>query len=227
MTTEAYPWHLFEAQGFPIDDHIRGAFELYIREVIRWNQKINLTSITEPDQILIKHILCSLTYLKAFNPAETEPIIDIGSGAGFPGLPIKIYRPSLSLTLLEPSQKRMGFLRHMGRLLALSGIEYCPHTLEEMVSREGFQGSFYWGLARGFGPLQQLIKKATPLLMDKGGLIVRKESDYLAEVAEAEPLLNRLGLKLEQVTSVQLTGYGREYYLLVFRKWPSLESYQQ
>lgn len=208
-----YNWQVFDTLGISVGQALRRSFEIYIEELERWNQKINLTAIRNPEEILIKHILCSLSYLKAFTPRPGLQAIDIGSGAGLPGIPLKLYCPEISMTLLEPSRKKLGFLKHIGRLLHLKDISYLELPIELLVREGGFDVAF----ARGFGPLSRLARKAGGILRTGGLLLVRKEKNYLPDIMAAAPTLTRKGIKLDRVVNINLPGSGMEYYILAFK----------
>lgn len=207
-------WQLFDTFGIPVGPEFRRDSEIYIKELVRWNQKINLTAIKDQEEILIKHILCSLSYLKAFIPKPGLRAIDIGSGAGIPGIPIKLYSAEISLTLLEPSQKKLAFLKHIGRLLQLKDIAYLGISVESLNLVDSFDLAF----ARGFGPLSRLVKKTGRILRTGGILLVRKEESYLSEIITAAPLLARKGLKLHRVIRINLESPGMRYFILAFKK---------
>lgn len=207
-------WRLFHALGLSVDQGLRRSLEKYIEELVRWNQKINLTAIKDREEILIKHILCSLSYLKAFTPKPGLQAIDIGSGAGLPGIPLKLYCPELSLTLLEPSQKKLGFLKHISRLLQLKDITCRALPVEHLDSEKAFDLAF----ARGFGPISRLVSKAWRVLKPGGFLLIRKEKDYISEINAAAPILIRKGLKLDRVIAITLDTPGMDYYILAFKR---------
>jgi 16S rRNA (guanine527-N7)-methyltransferase len=213
-------WESFEILGFTLNKDLKEAFELFVQELIRWNQKINLTRIIKPEDILLKHILCSLSYLKvcAFKPGDQA--IDIGSGAGFPGIPLKLYCPSLSITLLEPSSKKLAFLKHIGHLLGLKGIAYISEPVEVWGQKLDPRERFEWAMARGFGPLEKLIKNAALVIQSGGHLVVRKEANYLDEITTAAPIMASKGFKLERVVPINLESYKIKYYLLDLKKLP-------
>ena len=214
MTGKEETWRLFDTLGLSVDQGLRERFEKYIDELLRWNQKINLTATKKPEEILSNHILCSLSYLMAFTPKPGLQAIDIGSGAGFPGIPLKIYSPDLSLTLLEPSQKKLAFLRHIGRLLQLKDVTYLAMPVEGMDREKTFDLAF----ARGFGPLSRLARKAGRALRMGGLLLVRKEKNYLGEIKAAAAILAWEGLKLDKVVAITQDRPRMEYYILAFKK---------
>jgi 16S rRNA (guanine527-N7)-methyltransferase len=209
----AEAWQLFNDMGISLDGGLVKSIGIYIEEMVWWNQKINLTALKDREEILIKHILSSLSYLKAFSPKPGLRAVDIGSGAGLPGIPIKLYCPEISLTLLEPSQKKLAFLKHIGRILKLRDITYLGIPVEIFNGKKEFDLAF----ARGFGPLSRLARKIGEILAPGGLLLVRKEEKYLPEVMSAAAILARKGMKLDRVVHIDLDSPGMKYYILAYR----------
>lgn len=154
------------------------AFELYRSELQRWNKIHNITSITEDREIVIKHFLDSLLYLKAFS-SNSYYLCDVGSGGGFPGLPIAIVSPRAKVTLLEPSRKRVAFLRQMRRLLNLDNVEIIDCRAEELVDSE-----FDVVVTRATFNIADLLKKAGHLLKESGFFVLSKGPRTEDEIAE-------------------------------------------
>ncbi|MDX9715256.1 MAG: 16S rRNA (guanine(527)-N(7))-methyltransferase RsmG [Dissulfurispiraceae bacterium] len=154
------------------------AFELYRSELQRWNKIHNITSITEDREIVIKHFLDSLLYLKAFS-SNSYSLCDVGSGGGFPGLPIAIISPRAKVTLLEPSRKRVAFLRQMKRLLHLDNVEIIDCRAEELVDSE-----FDVVVTRATFSIADLLKKAGHLLKESGFFVLSKGPRTEDEIAE-------------------------------------------
>jgi 16S rRNA (guanine527-N7)-methyltransferase len=157
---------------------IIGHFETYLRELKKWNRVYNLTSITDDREIIVKHFLDSLLYLKAI-PAGQVTLCDVGSGGGFPGIPISIVRRDLLITLLEPSRKKIAFLRRMRRLLSLENVEVLAFRAEEMLDSQ-----FDVVVTRATFSIVDLLKKAGHLVRVGGYLILNKGPKFEAEIAQ-------------------------------------------
>jgi 16S rRNA (guanine527-N7)-methyltransferase len=142
---------------------------IYLAELKKWNQKINLTAIRDERDIIIKHILDSLSYLSGFNPAQSQKLFDIGSGAGFPAMPIKIVHPEIAVTLVESIKKKATFLRHIIRTLNITGVEVIDTRIEELSIN--YHGAFDIVTARAFADMSSAISKGSPFLKS-GGLVV-------------------------------------------------------
>lgn len=179
------------------------AFARYRDELLAWNERFNLTAITNPDEVEARHFLDSLTCLLALatrgadgtlDPAATGGrAIDVGAGAGFPGLPIKIVCPGLKLTLLESVKKKAAFLSHVVATLRLQDVEVVAERAEDLARRPGYRDSFDFVLARALAPLSVLLEYCLPFARPGGLLVAPKKGDLTAELAAARPVARLLG----------------------------------
>jgi 16S rRNA (guanine527-N7)-methyltransferase len=168
------------------------AFDLYRQELKKWNKVHNITSITDDKEIVVKHFLDSLLYLKAI-PAGKLTLCDVGSGGGFPGLPIAIVRADIEVTLLEPSRKKMAFLRQIRRLLSLKNVEIIDARAEEVTDRQ-----FDVVVTRALFTVSDMIIKAGHLVSKGGFLVLNKGPKFDEEVRKIPPSV------LAEVMSVSL-----------------------
>ncbi len=173
-----------EAAEFFIPGDAVRAFELYYRELLAWNAKVNLTAITGPEDAAIKHFLDSVLIMK-YLPPLAGFLVDIGSGAGFPGIPLKIMNPGLSVMLVEAVRKKASFLKQVLRLLKLEGIEVYNGRVEDC----GRHGVFDYAVSRAFSELDLFCRLAAPLIKPGGRLLAMKGGDKkkLAAVRETPP----------------------------------------
>ncbi|MGV7221360.1 MAG: 16S rRNA (guanine(527)-N(7))-methyltransferase RsmG [Nitrospinales bacterium] len=184
---------------------------LYLEELIKWGSKINLTSEKDEQSILTNHIFDSLLYAKAFT--GTGPILDIGSGAGFPGIPLKIIFPEREFVLVESRRKRTSFLSSTVRKLGLDRIEVINHRAEDLFSNDKYAGQLDYVIFRAVSSISDCLKLALPFLKETGKVVVKKEPD--ASVNSAE--IGQLSMKLEK--SIPVTSFdGQKSELLVFTK---------
>jgi len=146
-------------------------FCIYLEELQKWNKKINLTSIKDNDEIIEKLFLDSVFFLKFFNIEPGSYCLDIGSGAGFPGIPIKIMSQEINLFLLEATKKKVSFLKHISRILSLEKIHIVNKRLEEISNDKNFFGKFELIITRAVSPSLKLITDSYKLLSKKGVLI--------------------------------------------------------
>lgn len=169
-------------------------FQKYFEYLIEENKKYNLTSITERKEVYIKHFYDSLQLTKAFDFNEVDKLLDIGSGAGFPGIPVKILCPNLKLFIIEPTLKKTRFLSALVELLGLENVEIINGRAEEVIV--GFRESFPVVTARAVAQLSVLLELALPYVKVGGYFLAMKGSAYLGELKEAESALKLLDAEI-------------------------------
>ena len=155
-----------------IDESVAVSFSTHAFELVKWIRKINLTSITQPQDIAVKHFLDSLAPAQ-FIP-ENARLLDIGSGGGFPGIPLKILKPSLSVLLIDGVRKKANFLKHVLRTLKLERIEAHQVRAENLLENPAFSNSFDVVISRALSSLALFVELAMPLLAAHGTIIAMK-----------------------------------------------------
>ncbi len=195
----------------------------YALELLKWNRKINLTSITDPLEVAVKHLLDSAVPTNYIPPGSS--LVDIGSGGGFPGIVIKVLNPSLSVTLIDSSIKKVNFLKHIIRTLNLNGIE-ALHTRAELLSEDpGYGNRFDVAICRAFSKADNFIKTAIPFLTGDGLMIAMKGKNAKKEMDSIKRLLDQLPEYTEGKKSkpqIDVKGYTLPYlnakrYLIIVR----------
>ncbi len=171
-------------------------FNLYLSELVEWNKKFNLTAITDPDEIEKKHFEDSLLLLSVLKLAD-QSVVDVGAGAGFPGLPLKLACPGLKLTLVEATKKKVAFLDHMIQLLGLTDCTAVWARAEDYAAEH--REVFDLALARAVAPLNTLCEYCLPLVRVGGLFVAYKEVAVEPEIAAARRALERLGGRLSEV----------------------------
>lgn len=172
-----------KAFGIDLDHEAVHAFSLYLDELVKWNQKINLTAVRTEKGIILKHFLDSLSPCP-YLPASGR-ILDIGSGAGFPGLPIKIVRSSLQVTLIDSVQKKVAFQRHILRTLGLQGAEAVHGRAQDPGIQESLGGQFDTVISRAFSDTETFLRLSDPFLRQEGlalamkGIVTGDEVDHV------------------------------------------------
>jgi 16S rRNA (guanine527-N7)-methyltransferase len=159
------------------------AFMLYLSELKKWNKAYNLTALRKDDDIIVKHFLDSLLYLKAI-PEETLKLADAGTGAGFPGIPLKIIRPELDLALIESSRKKAAFLRHILRQLGLDKSTVLEKRLEALG--EKYRNNFDVMVTRATFSAKEFLRMACPYIKRNGLLILSKGPKISEELEDLE-----------------------------------------
>jgi 16S rRNA (guanine527-N7)-methyltransferase len=194
------------------------ALEIYERELLDWNARINLTAIRNPKEIRIKHFLDSLSCLLVLREDSPERVIDIGTGAGFPGLPLKIVLPGMQLTLVDSVGKKADFCRHLAKVLALDGVEVIQGRAESLGQNQDHRQCYDWALARAVANLSVLAEYLLPLVRMGGGMLAMKGESGPAEAHTADQAIHLLGGHLRQLVPVMLPGVAEGRYLVVADK---------
>lgn len=171
-------------------------------ELLAWNRRINLTAITRQDEIVIKHFLDSLTLVPLLRGTET--VLDIGSGAGFPAIPLKIALPELTVVTVDSVLKKVHFQRHISRVLGLKGITALHARVEDL--HESHPRHFQVVMSRAFASLESFATLAAPLLAPEGIILAMKGAEGEKEVDAAASCLERLGLSVVRTTNCSLPG---------------------
>jgi 16S rRNA (guanine527-N7)-methyltransferase len=194
------------------------ALDTYEKELLLWNEQVNLTAIRSPEQIRIKHFLDSLTCLLVIKDPSRCKIIDVGTGAGFPGLPLKIFYPSIQLTLVESVGKKANFCRHIIQILGLEGVQVLQDRAENVGRMPEHRQQYDWATARAVAVMNVLVEYLLPLVKVGGAALAMKGSSAPAEAQEAEQAIRLLGGHLRKLVPVTLPGVVEERYLIVVDK---------
>ncbi|MDE2059391.1 MAG: 16S rRNA (guanine(527)-N(7))-methyltransferase RsmG [candidate division NC10 bacterium] len=173
------------------------ALGVYLSELQRWASQVNLTGLRSEEAIIREGFLRSLACRAAFDPAPSVKAIDVGSGAGFPGLVLKIGYPDIDMLLLEPRRKRATFLRSIIRRLELTGIRCMQARVEELCGEAEHQGKYDVAFARAVGPVPDVARMVQPLLKSGGRLILQAGQRTRDSLPSAYPLLAALGMRAE------------------------------
>ncbi|MBU0573492.1 MAG: 16S rRNA (guanine(527)-N(7))-methyltransferase RsmG [Candidatus Margulisiibacteriota bacterium] len=192
-------------------------FDRYLNELIEWNKKFNLTSITDPDEIKIKHFEDSLTVLQAVD-LTNQKVVDIGAGAGFPGIPLKIVRPEIDLLLVEATRKKVNFLEHLIKVLGLKKARAVWGRAEDLSRSKEYAGQFDAAVARAVAKLDVLAAYCLPFIRPGGIFVAMKGPDVEAEVKVADKAVRMLGGSLEKVVSLTLKEGEIKRTLVLIRK---------
>lgn len=205
--------------GISLPDRAVDLFAIYYRELIRWNRTINLTAITAEKDVVIKHFLDSLCPLRL---ALSGPLLDVGTGAGFPGIPIKIARPEMEVTLVERSTKKVLFLKHLARALKLTDIKIVEADARAIKELEEFRQRFSLVISRATYSLSELAKIAGPLLTAGGKAVAMKGPGYVRELSPQGGASGLpFNLQVEQTVHLTLPFSGEKRVLIVMGAGPS------
>ncbi len=194
------------------------ALMTYERELLAWNQKFNLTAIRDAESIRTKHFLDSFSCVLAWGEGPPRRLIDVGTGAGFPGLPLKIIYPGMKLTLVESVGKKANFCQHIVRTLGLDNVDVLQSRAEQVGCTPEHREQHDWAVARAVANMNVLSEYLLPLVKVGGTVLAQKGESGPAEVQSAEKAIELLGGKLRQVIPVSLPGVVDDRFLLLIDK---------
>ena len=205
-----------EKIGVDLGEYGADRFDSYAERLVRWNEHVNLTAITEPDDIVIKHFIDCLYIMKYVAFRKDEKLVDVGTGAGFPGMPLLIANPDLDVTFVDSMEKRIGFLRDVLKNIGLTGTRI--HERAEIVGKDAdYREKFDYATARAVAPLNVLCEYCLPLVKVGGLFVSLKGSSGMEELKAAENAINILGGEVAKAVEYQLpNGDGRS--IIIIRK---------
>jgi len=193
-------------------------FRIYADELVAWNARVNLTAICEPEQIQLKHFLDSLSVLLVWRGNAGAAVVDVGAGAGFPGVPLKIVMPQLKLTLIEATGKKVEFLNHIIGRLGLDQTTALHARAEEVAHQPAHRERYELVLARAVATLAELLELTLPFAALGGSVIVHKGAAAQQEVHDAAQAFSILGGVLDRIVPVELPGVTEERQLILVKK---------
>jgi 16S rRNA (guanine527-N7)-methyltransferase len=200
--------------GIPLSGAALATLDAFAEELKRWNKKINLTAITDDEGIAVKHLVDSLSLLKVVRGPGR--LLDIGSGGGFPCIPVKIVQPDLDMVSVDAVVKKISFQKQAARLLKLERFE-AIHVRAETLAAD-YPESFDWIVSRAFSDLPSFVEMALPLLKPTGRIVAMKGKNAAEEVAAAEAALAKLGGRVEGLENFTLPVLGDARSLIVIAK---------
>lgn len=204
--------------GLNLTEDQISAFNKYYELLYEWNKKINLTAITEPKDVAIKHMVDSLSCFKADLFKENTSLIDVGTGAGFPGLPLKIFYPSLKLTLLDSLNKRVKFLQLVVDELGLKDVEVIHARSEEAARNKKYREKFDLATARAVARLPIICEYCLPFVKDGGTFIALKGRQYEEEATQAQKAIKVLGGEIADIMPVKLPEIDDKRAVIYIKK---------
>lgn len=223
---EQYNSYLKELIGITLTSSQVAVFNEFEDLLIKWNEVFNLTSITESREIQIKHFIDSLTCLKVINNKDNFSLVDIGTGAGFPGIPIKIVMPWISLTLVESSRKKSDFCRTVVDQLHLTDTDVITSRAEDFGRDAQYRCQFDWSVARAVAELPVLTEYLLPLLKTGGKALVMKGAQSENEIEKSRKAINVLGGRFQNQIKLALPeGFGERSLILIEKAYSTPNAY--
>lgn len=202
-----------QESGLEISAESLGAFEIFTSELLKWNRKVNLTAITSANEIAAKHIIDSLFLARLID--DSEKVLDVGSGAGIPAIPLKIVKPGAEVVSVDAVAKKIHFQRHVARLLRMQGFEALHARVEELHNK--LAGRFDVVTSRAFTDLGRFAILAAPLLAAGGRLIAMKGPGAGDELGQAADILATLGFEISAIYPYNLPFNSGERRLIVLK----------
>jgi 16S rRNA (guanine527-N7)-methyltransferase len=204
--------------GISLTGDQRRRVERYAEELVRWNQRANLTAITDPAEIATKHFLDSFSCWLALAAAAPRRVIDVGTGAGFPGLALKILVPTLEVTLIEATGKKADFCRHVAQTLEMRQVEVIHGRAEDVARDPAHREKYDGALARAVAELPTLAEYLLPFARLGGLAVAQKGESGPSEAHAAAGAMRLLGGALRKMVTVELPGVVETRYLVVMEK---------
>jgi len=204
--------------GMVLNPRQQAAFKRYGAELALWNTQHNLTAIRDPQNVRVKHFLDSLSAYIAMRGTAMDKVIDVGTGAGFPGIPLKILCPNIKLTLVESVGKKAAFCRHIVNVLELKDVAVIQGRVETLGQDSLHREQYDWALARAVAVMPVLLEYLVPLVRIGGNILAMKGEGAPAETHASENAAKILGGHVQQLIPVTLPGVAEERYLVVVNK---------
>jgi 16S rRNA (guanine527-N7)-methyltransferase len=196
-----------QALGLTLSPEQLRLFQTYAGQLVAWNQRLSLTAIINPDDIQVKHFLDSLTCLQALPPGFVcHRVLDVGSGGGFPGLPLKIHDPTLQVTLLETTIKKAEFLRHVVEHMGLAGVEVVAERAETLGQDPAYRETYDLVVARAVAEMAVLAEYCLPFCRVGGLFVAQKKAGNAVEMKNAQGAVITLGGRMLPAIPVALPG---------------------
>ena len=205
---------IFTQHGFSLTNSQVSLFTIYWENLKLWNSKINLTSIRDDHEIIMKHFLDSVAVLNYFVVQENDLVVDVGSGAGFPGIPIKILRPNLDLTLVESVSKKASFLKFLKTRLELENTKIINLRAEEIVNLSQHRQNYDLVLTRYIASIEDSIDYCLPLLKPSGNWVAFKSGNVQDEICSAAKKLKSVNAKIQSIINNDALSLNRMYVMI-------------
>lgn len=217
MSTHKYP-ALEKELEIELNEVQREQFNAFFELLVEWNQHMNLTGIVDYDEVLSKHFFDSLTCIKGLEDWQNKKVIDVGTGAGFPGVPMKIANPSMAITLLDSLSKRINFLEVVVETLKLDAVELVHGRAEDYGQNPDYREQYDVAISRAVANLSVLSEYVLPFIKVGGVFVAQKSLSASDEIEESEKAIEILGGKIRDIIEVKVPGIDIVHSLVVIEK---------
>lgn len=214
----------FNHLKLPYSEDIENKFILYRDLLKEWNQKINITSIEDDEEIYLKHFIDSVLLLNKDNVNENKEIIDVGTGGGFPGLPLKIINDNFKITLLDSLRKRIDFLKEVAKVLNLNDIKLIHGRAEDFGQSKEHRENYDICVSRAVAPLNVLSEYCIPFVKVGGYFAAYKSDNISQEIANSDNTIKKLGGKIKEIKEISIPGTDIIRKIVIIEKIESTES---
>lgn len=205
-------------KGIELSDKQIEQFAVYFKTLVEWNEKINLTTLTKMEDVYLKHFFDSIAVAFYYDFTKELQICDVGAGAGFPSIPLKICFPKLRVTIVDSLQKRINFLNQLADQLGMDDVTFCHDRAENFGKKEKFRESFDMVTARAVARMSVLSELCLPLVKKNGVFIAMKGAQTDEELMEANTAINLLGGSLEGIPTFTLPKENSERSIVIINK---------
>lgn len=205
-------------KGIELTDDQMRQFDAYYHLLVDWNARMNLTAITEKEAVYLKHFYDSITACDYTDFSKVTSVVDVGAGAGFPSIPIKIVYPHLEVTIIDSLKKRITFLEALSDALSLSGVQAIHSRAEEAGRLPGYRDTFDLAISRAVARMPVLTELCMPFVKTGGMFIAMKGSQGLDELAESKKAIQSLAGKLKDSFTFSLPGDDGDRVILLIDK---------
>ena len=207
-----------EKMNITLTDDMLDKFIKYKEMLVEWNEKMNLTAITEDKEVMIKHFADCISILSHVDFNEGDTVIDVGTGAGFPGVPVKIAAPQIKITLLDSLNKRINFLTELSKELNLENVECIHSRAEDGGQNAELREKFDYCVSRAVANLAVLSEYCLPFVKVGGTFVSLKGPDVEAEAKEGEAAVKKLGGKIERIEKIAIPNSDITHSLVIIKK---------
>jgi 16S rRNA (guanine527-N7)-methyltransferase len=209
---------LLEEKGISLSSQQLSQFDTYYRMLVEWNEKMNLTAITEQEEVYLKHFYDSITASFYVDFTKEQTLCDVGAGAGFPSIPLKICFPNLHVTIVDSLNKRITFLQNLAKELGLTGVNFVHDRAETFGKNADYREKFDLVTARAVARLSVLSELCLPLVKEGGTFVPMKAAAATEELEKGKKALQILGGKLDKIYSFSLPMEESERNILIINK---------